>query len=294
MPDVNFADQLRTDPEISALSFVDIAKEVGRRWQELPPEKKRVWESQAARAMQEYEAQMDEYKKTDSWRKYQVYLADFKAQQQVAHGKRSNSGRTGSFNRRDNYSRASPSSSDSPVSVPSSSSTGTEAEVCHNALTLAFSELVCLRGEILGQGVQPYDERHLPPETLTRRAMYAFVQGTGSLLYMWTYVQVDEILDRIYRPQKPVDAMTLAECFTVASMGAHYDMDCFPDRIRRVLYASGTLSFHEKTARIDYFRTMRLLLSMSFYALLEKHMSARYLIGKSLHVRHLNRKLIIP
>jgi hypothetical protein len=98
---------------------------------------------------------------------------------------------------------------------------------------------------------------------------------------MWTYDQIDDILDRIYRPQRPVDAMTLSECFTVAAMGAHYDMDCFPDRIRKVLYASGTLQFHEQTARRDYLRTMRLLLSMSFYALLEKHLSARYLIGES-------------
>lgn len=156
-----------------------------------------------------------------------------------------------------------------------------EAEVCHNALTLAFSELVSLRGEILGQSVRPYDAQHLPSEPLVRKAMYAFVQGTGSLLYMWTYAQVDEILDRIYRPQQPVDAMTLAECFTVAAMGAHYDMDCFPDRIRRVLYASGTLCFNEKTARLDYLRTMRLLLATAFYALLEKHMSARYVLGKT-------------
>lgn len=98
---------------------------------------------------------------------------------------------------------------------------------------------------------------------------------------MWTHEQADEILDRIYRPQKTVDAMTLAECFTVAAMGAHYDMECFPDRLRRILYASGTLQFHEQTARQDYLRTMRLLLSMSFYALLEKHMSARYLLGKT-------------
>lgn len=119
--------------------------------------------------------------------------------------------------------------------------------------------------------------------------MYAFIRGTGSLLYMWTFEQADEILDRIYRPQKPVDAMTLAECFTVAAMGAHYDMDCFPDRLRKALYASGTLHFHEQTARQDYLRTMRLLLSMSFYALLEKHMSARYLIGEFTSPRIQNR-----
>lgn len=262
---------------------MNIAREVGRRWQDLPAEQKRVWESNAARAMQEFEAQMDEYKKTENWRKYQSYLNDFKTQQaQPSANKRPNPSRstTDSSNQTRVFSRASPSSSGSPTSAaPSYASYGVEAEVCHNALTLAFSELVTLRGEILNQGTRPYDGQHLPGEELLRRSMYAFVRGTGSLIYMWTYEQIDEILDRIYRPQKPVDAMTLAECFTVAAMGAHYDMECFPDRIRKVLYASGTLHFHEQTARQDYLRTMRLLLSMSFYALLEKHMSARYLIG---------------
>lgn len=224
---------------------------------------------------------MDDYKQTDDWRKYHTYLTEFKAKQaQAMPAKRSNSGRISSFVRGER-SRGSPSSTESPASMPSSSSSGLEVELCHNALTLAFSELISLRGELMGQSVQLYDEQHLPAEELVHRAMYAFVRGTGSLLFMWTYSQVDEILDRIYRPEKPVDAMTMAECFTIAAMGAHYDMDCCPDRIRRVLYASGTLHFEEKTARVDYLRTMRLLLSQSFYALLEKHLSARYLVGKS-------------
>ncbi|CAO2650078.1 Nn.00g013700.m01.CDS01 [Neocucurbitaria sp. VM-36] len=284
---VNFADRLRTDPVVSQLSFVHIAREVGRRWQELPAEQKRVWESSAARAMQEFEAQMDEYRKTDNWRRYQVYLRDFKVQQLTSTtGKRPGNSRatTDTSNATRPLSRTSPSSLDSPSSLPSSSSAEPEAETCHNALTLAFSELVMLRGEILNQGTRPYDEHHLPSEELVRRSMYAFIRGTGSLLFMWTYEQADEILDRIYRPQTRVDAMTLAECFTVAAMGAHYDMDCFSDRIRRVLYASGTLHFHEQTARQDYLRTMRLLLSMSFYALLEKHMSARFLIAAGLQI----------
>jgi hypothetical protein len=286
MLDVNFADQLRTDPQVSQLSFVHIAREVGRRWQELPPEQKRVWESNAARAMQEYESQMDEYKKTDEWRRYQTYLNDFKAQQaQPTNGKRAPVSRTMSHmshsTREQSRASPEPQTPESPgSSIPSSvSSSGTDAEVCHNALTLAFSELISLRGEILTHAVRPYNEHHLPSEQLARRSMYAFIQGTGSLVFMWSYEQADEILNRIYRPKGRIDAMDLAECFTIAAMGAHYDMDCFPDRIRKVLYASGTLHFHERTARTDFMRTMRLLLSMSFYALLEKHMSARYLIG---------------
>ena len=73
--------------------------------------------------------------------------------------------------------------------------------------------------------------------------------------------------------------MTLAECFTITAMGAHYDTNVFPEMVRRGLYASGACHFNEKIARQDDFRTMRLLLSLSFYSILEKHMSAKYLIG---------------
>jgi hypothetical protein len=237
--------------------------------------------------MQEFEAQMDEYKKTENWRKYQSYLNDFKTQQSTPmSGKQrpaNSRSTTDTSNNTRPYSRASPSSSDSPVSLQSSSiSAAPEAEACHNALTLAFSELVTLRGEIITGAAHQFGQAFLPPEDRVRRSMYAFVQGTGSLLFMWTYEQVNEILDRIYRPQTKVDDMTLAECFTVAAMGSHYDIDAFPDRMRRLLYASGTLHFNEQTARQDYFRTMRLLLSLSFYSLLEKHMSAKYLIGISI------------
>lgn len=238
--------------------------------------------------MQEYEAQMDEYKRTENWRKYQIYLNDFKAQQaqsQSSSTKRpSNSRSTTDSSNNTRVSRGSPTSSvGSPTTAPSTFSASTEAESCHNALILAFSELVGLRSEILDPSAQPYNKVNLPPRELTQRAIYAFIEGTGSLLFMWSREQADEMLDRVYRSQpvsEAADAMNIAECFVVAAMGAHYDMECFPERIRKLLYASGTLYFHEHMVRQDYLRSMRLLLCMSFYSLLEKHMSARYLIGK--------------
>ena len=45
---VNFADHLRSDPSIASLSFVDIAREVGKRWQTLEPTIKQEWENRAA------------------------------------------------------------------------------------------------------------------------------------------------------------------------------------------------------------------------------------------------------
>jgi hypothetical protein len=45
---VNFADHLRSDSSVASLSFVDIAREVGRRWQSLNPAAKQEWENRAA------------------------------------------------------------------------------------------------------------------------------------------------------------------------------------------------------------------------------------------------------
>lgn len=49
---VNFADHLRSDNSVASLSFVDIAREVGRRWQSLDPTIKQDWENKAAQVYQ--------------------------------------------------------------------------------------------------------------------------------------------------------------------------------------------------------------------------------------------------
>jgi hypothetical protein len=45
---VSFSDHLRTQPHIAGMSFVDIAREVGRQWQDMPVEVKKDWEDQAS------------------------------------------------------------------------------------------------------------------------------------------------------------------------------------------------------------------------------------------------------
>ncbi|KAF2815826.1 uncharacterized protein BDZ99DRAFT_457780 [Mytilinidion resinicola] len=95
-----------------------------------------------------------------------------------------------------------------------------------------------------------------------RRAMYAFITGTGSLLHMWSFTQADELLDRLYRPMLEPDPMTIADCFIIVAMGSHCDLDYFPDELRQVLDVSSTIQLEEVVAKVDYLRTMRLLLSM--------------------------------
>ncbi|KAF2492338.1 hypothetical protein BU16DRAFT_620722 [Lophium mytilinum] len=282
---VNFADYLRIDPAIRSLSFVDIAKEVGRQWQNLSPDSKRKWESKAARAAQEYEVQMDDYKKTTSYRNYKAYLEDFRAQQarEKVGGKESGV-RLETPSCLDHHRGSSMSSPGSPVSLASSVSPGINDENCLNSLRTALGKLAPLSGGMLAAGAQPYHARNLPSEAVMRRAMYAFIVGTGSLIYMWSFAQADELLDRLYRPVFEPDPMTTAECFIIAAMGSHYDLEHFSDDVRKALYVSSTFQLEQGVAKVDYLRTMRLLLTLSFHSMLEKHMSARYLISAGLQI----------
>lgn len=72
------------------LSFTDMAKIVGERWQVLSADSREVYEKQASTAKERYNAALAEYKKTESYALYMEYLADFKAKnapQDNGHGK---------------------------------------------------------------------------------------------------------------------------------------------------------------------------------------------------------------
>jgi hypothetical protein len=60
------------------LSFTEIAKIVGERWQVLPAGAREVCERQANAAKEKYYSELAEYKKTPKYDSYQKYLEDFK------------------------------------------------------------------------------------------------------------------------------------------------------------------------------------------------------------------------
>lgn len=61
------------------MSFTEIAKVVGERWQVLPADEREACERQANGAKEKYYAGLAEYKKTSQYEAYQKYLEDFKA-----------------------------------------------------------------------------------------------------------------------------------------------------------------------------------------------------------------------
>lgn len=63
------------------LSFTEIAKIVGERWQVLSTQEKEPCERQAQAMKEKYYADLTEYKKTPQYSQYQEYLSEFKAKQ---------------------------------------------------------------------------------------------------------------------------------------------------------------------------------------------------------------------
>ena len=61
------------------LSFAEIAKEVGRRWQVLSPEAREACDKKAAAAKDKYYREFAEYKKTQNYADHQAYLVDWRA-----------------------------------------------------------------------------------------------------------------------------------------------------------------------------------------------------------------------
>ncbi|KAL0257890.1 hypothetical protein SLS55_007058 [Diplodia seriata] len=76
---VIFSNQTRESLKGQDLSFTEIAKLVGERWQTLSPGAREACERQAAAAKEKYYAELAEYKKTPEYAQYQEYLVEFRA-----------------------------------------------------------------------------------------------------------------------------------------------------------------------------------------------------------------------
>ncbi|POS84247.1 hypothetical protein EPUL_005818 [Erysiphe pulchra] len=76
---VIFSNKMREELRGRNLSFTEIAKLVGEKWQNLSQSQKELFEQQASTAKEKYNNELIEYKKTNLYKEYSSYLADFKA-----------------------------------------------------------------------------------------------------------------------------------------------------------------------------------------------------------------------
>lgn len=74
-----FSNKMREELKGRNLSFTEIAKLVGENWQSLNASEKEPYESQAQAIKEKYLSDLAEYKKTPEYKKYMLYLQEFKA-----------------------------------------------------------------------------------------------------------------------------------------------------------------------------------------------------------------------
>ncbi|OJD34784.1 hmg box protein [Diplodia corticola] len=280
---VNFADTLRTDPAVNALSFVEIAREVGRRWQTLPSEQKHAWECRAARDMQEYEAQMDEYKTTENYRRYQNYLKTFTHHQTQAKTSRPGHRLPVDHDRksRSNSSETLSNGSGDGASRPDSGSR--KHDECHVAFQLAMQEISVRRDEIIARGVPSYDCLHLPPQDKTRKATMSCRVGTGSLFFLVREEHLQQMLDHVYCSES-IEPFPLMLVLLLAAVGAHYDAECMTDAERHGCFVSAVSMFESQFSSVRDYRTMWVFALLSIHSILEKHVVARLTVAAGLQI----------
>ncbi|KAG2235495.1 hypothetical protein INT48_007893 [Thamnidium elegans] len=81
---VMFSNDVRAELKKQNKSFTDLAKIIGDRWKNISPEEKESYEVNALKSREEYLKKLEEYHKTDSFKKYQQYISDFKAENEAA------------------------------------------------------------------------------------------------------------------------------------------------------------------------------------------------------------------
>ena len=85
---VLFSNYTREQLKEQNLSFAELSKVVGEKWQQLTRDEKEEWKTKGVVPWERYKAELAEYQKTDDSQDYQQYLTEFKAVQAAKNPRR--------------------------------------------------------------------------------------------------------------------------------------------------------------------------------------------------------------
>jgi hypothetical protein len=89
---------------------------------------------------------------------------------------------------------------------------------------------------------------------------------------------MDDILDRVYRPQESIDNATLCELCAFSAVGSRYYAEEFEISVMEALYHTAK-HYVEDCIESNFLRGMRVILCVSMYSVLTKPTSARVSLG---------------
>lgn len=84
---VLFSNDIREELKSQGLSFTEMSRRVGERWQSLKPAEKESWKQQAALPWESYKIELADYQQSDSCKEHAQYLANFKRAQLARKGR---------------------------------------------------------------------------------------------------------------------------------------------------------------------------------------------------------------
>jgi hypothetical protein len=216
---VLFGEYVRQDPALSCSSFVDIAKETGKRWRESSDnERIHNWETPAADRLRDYKVELGTYKHTEDYQSYQIYLEEFKQ------------GRHSSESKASSYGKASLISKDQEE-IEAISQDSVDIEDLYlesqpqDKAAFVKSGMEEVHNILKNLGIHSHSTRvaAIPPEDITTKAVEAFLHGTGSLLYFWSQDEALALIKSVYHPQRDSTPVHAIEVFAMSAVGSYCD-----------------------------------------------------------------------
>lgn len=276
---VLFGEHVRQDPALGRSSFVDIAKEQGKRWRDLSvDERLHNWETPAADRLQDYKDKLKKYKQTEDYRAYQTYLEEFKQGQHGSGFKtpsqdeaslvdkgQQETGITlqGSLATKDSYLESQWQDKAAPVK------SGME-EVHHTLKSLGIHH-------------QTTRVASIPQENLTKKAVDAFLRGTGTLLFLWGQDEALNLMKSVYHPQRDPTPVYATEVLAMSAVGSYCDGEAHTMLIQEKLFHLFLCMLSSPSDMSDL-RYMRLFACLAICRFTKSTESARRLILSALHI----------
>jgi hypothetical protein len=283
---VLFGEHVRQDPALSDSSFTEIAKETGKRWREMPHEERTImWETPAAERLQRHKKELERYKQTENYWSYQTYLERFEQQRHNPE----------SMIRLDNRVL---STSEPAISghLPAS-----QEEIEATRQEIVDTDALGLEGgsQDTAQPIKDVmqEVRHIskaldisthltgvtafPAEGMTSKAVEAFVQGTGSLLYLWNPTEGFDLVRSVYHSQSDLKPVYATEVFAMSAVGSYCDGDVHTMLLRDRFFHLFLCMLSSPSDMCDL-RRMRLLACLAICRFTSSIESTRRLMCKRL------------
>lgn len=135
------------------------------------------------------------------------------------------------------------------------------------------------------QTTRVYSVHDLPPERAIQYGVTAYFNCSYTLFYLYEQHEMTDILNRVYRPQEPVDKATLCELCALTAIGSHYDASNFEVSVMENLYHTAAVYLSD-CVEAHFLRGMRVILCLSMYSFMTKRISARHSLGMLLFDSH--------